>query len=433
MRILHYFLGFNRAGGLNRYAADLALAQTAAGHDVFTLCPQGCFFNPGHPEIKRIKNHKRIGCFALFGGAPVPLLEGIADPDMITNHPELSNENVTAFCDEVHPDVFHIHTWMGFPKELLIELKKRNVKIVFTTHDYFGLCPKVNFIDFDGQLCCEASDEKCSRCNCNAPSAGELALRNNPCLLKIKKILRPAVKLLKRQKNVPSGNFSVKNYKAVKEYYCNLLKMCDIIHCNSDVTAGVYNRLVSGITTRVVPLSHAGIRDERVKKQTVPEKIRIMFSGSAASYKGLPMLLDVLSGLYQDGFAEWQLDIWGNENHIKQENVWCRGLYSQEELKKILTSYDLLIVPSICFETFGFVVAEALSCGTPVLCSDTVGAKILVDKKMVFHGKDGLAMKLKDFFSDPEILLQQNAAICAAAPLKTMEEHANEIIDLYQC
>ena len=39
MKIIHYFPGFDRAGGLNRYAGDLALCQGRAGHDVYVLYP----------------------------------------------------------------------------------------------------------------------------------------------------------------------------------------------------------------------------------------------------------------------------------------------------------------------------------------------------------------------------------------------------------
>lgn len=54
--------------------------------------------------------------------------------------------------------------------------------------------------------------------------------------------------------------------------------------------------------------------------------------------------------------------------------------YAYEELTKIFEQTDVLVTPSIWFETFGFTVLEALSYGVPVVISGTVGAKdILVD------------------------------------------------------
>lgn len=49
--------------------------------------------------------------------------------------------------------------------------------------------------------------------------------------------------------------------------------------------------------------------------------------------------------------------------------------YSYMDLEKIFDETDLVIVPSIWRETFGYAVLEALSYGVPVLISGNVGAK----------------------------------------------------------
>ena len=55
--------------------------------------------------------------------------------------------------------------------------------------------------------------------------------------------------------------------------------------------------------------------------------------------------------------------------------------YPYSELKKIFDETDVLVAPSIWYETFGFTVLEALSYGVPVIISGNVGAKdILVQK-----------------------------------------------------
>jgi len=54
--------------------------------------------------------------------------------------------------------------------------------------------------------------------------------------------------------------------------------------------------------------------------------------------------------------------------------------YTYAELEMIFDKTDLLIVPSVWYETFGFQVLEALSYGVPVLVSGNVGAQdILAD------------------------------------------------------
>ena len=55
---------------------------------------------------------------------------------------------------------------------------------------------------------------------------------------------------------------------------------------------------------------------------------------------------------------------------------------------------DVLVVPSVWHETFGFIVLEALLQGTPCLVSDTVGAKDLVPQNCVFSSNNELIDKL---------------------------------------
>ena len=49
--------------------------------------------------------------------------------------------------------------------------KKLNIKTIFTSHDYFGICPKVNLIDLQGEICTDYDNGKnCIDCNRNGYS-----------------------------------------------------------------------------------------------------------------------------------------------------------------------------------------------------------------------------------------------------------------------
>ena len=52
--------------------------------------------------------------------------------------------------------------------------------------------------------------------------------------------------------------------------------------------------------------------------------------------------------------------------------------YDYSQLESIFDETDLLIAPSIWYETFGYTVLEALSFGTPVLVSSSVGARDVI-------------------------------------------------------
>ena len=58
-------------------------------------------------------------------------------------------------------------------------------------------------------------------------------------------------------------------------------------------------------------------------------------------------------------------------------------------LHKRFDKTDVLVAPSIWYETFGFTVLEALSYGVPVIVSDHVGAKDII-------GDNGVIVKAGD-------------------------------------
>lgn len=435
MRILHYYLGPHRQGGLNRYATDLASAQHKRGHDVFVLYPVGNFFPQKKAFISHGKKDRGIITFKLHGGLPITLLEGVLDPKMILeSQKKLPLHEIQRFCNDIQIDLLHIHTWMGFPEELLQEIKRRNIKVIFTTHDYYGLCPKVNFIDYKGLLCQNPCDESCSLCNASAPSENFLRIRNISFLMKIKNILKPLLKLHKKINNHAVAENPVvdeKNYQELFTYYRNLFLACDKIHYNSSVTESVFLKYIPELKGTVIPITHNGISDRRKIRTCKSTQVRIAMFGGEAPHKGLPMLLNVLNRINSCGLKNWTLDIWGTELKQKKGNITWNGYYSSDSEYDILEKVDLLIVPSLCFETFGFIVSEALSAGVPVLCSATVGAQILLSKNMIFQDERELEQKLSEILKNPDILLEESQIINSQKEILTISEHVNAMEFFY--
>lgn len=192
MRILHYTLGFApyRSGGLTRYAHDLMVAEIGLGHDVTALYSGGMRLLSKKTHIRRNRCLDGIAVYELCNPLPVPLLYGLPQNEAMIDDGVLDEGDVREFLDIVRPDVFHIHTLMGLHRKLVKMMKERGVKVVYTTHDYFGLCPKVNFIDDQGCLCREVSPTRCEECNKNARSVCFLRLRNSKWIVPFKGLLR---------------------------------------------------------------------------------------------------------------------------------------------------------------------------------------------------------------------------------------------------
>ncbi|MFI3314334.1 MAG: hypothetical protein R3Y04_01540 [Rikenellaceae bacterium] len=188
MRILHYTLGFppQRSGGMTKYATDLMIEESKQ-HKVALLYPSGYSFWSRKIKWKQTFRGE-IERFGLINTFPIPLLCGIKTPAHFRSIRSMSIVEMESLYANFKPDVFHVHTLMGLPKELLLFFKERGVKLVFTTHDYFGLCPKVNFINHKGQMCGGASQQRCAECNKSAKSTLYLRLRNSKIALRLKDI-----------------------------------------------------------------------------------------------------------------------------------------------------------------------------------------------------------------------------------------------------
>lgn len=190
MRILHYTLGLypHRTGGLNRYSTDL-IREQAKQHQVAVLMPGAWMPFCSRCFISKVRKQDGILCFYLRNALPQPLLFGIKTPDAFVGR-HISQTSFERFYEEFKPEVLHLHTLMGIPEDAIRFFKDKGVKIVYTSHDYFGICPKVNFIKPNGELCDGPAPDKCCVCNQQAPSVLFLRLRSSWMALKTRDFVR---------------------------------------------------------------------------------------------------------------------------------------------------------------------------------------------------------------------------------------------------
>jgi len=288
-----------------------------------------------------------------------------------------------------------------------------------------------------GYLCGVPSNAACSVCNLSAPSGRFLCWRNIPQFMKLKRFLMPLLKIIssfRERRTVPESERCVeeKDYASLYDYYRKLWMACDKVHFNSEVAEKIFRRFIPDLCGEVLPISHRCIKDRRRCRPVGGDVVRLCMIGGDAPYKGLPLLRQVLDELAGEGLKNWRLDVWGVDCRKSSGNVHYRGCFPPEKEQEALDATDMLVVPSIWNETFGFIVPEALSFGVPVLCSDTVGAEILVDHEMVYHGSAGLKKKLRDILGDPQKLHEVSRKICASGNILTMDVHAPEMERFYK-
>lgn len=437
MRILHFTLGLPpyRSGGLTKYAIDLMINQSAK-NEVSMLYSGGSDFFHKKSYITKCQSYKNISVYKLMNSVPVPLLYGIKEPLYFTGvNCKLDNLYLDYLYETVKPDILHIHTLMGLPLELVLYLKKKGVKIVYTTHDYYGLCLKVNFINSNNCFCQTNSGVNCAICNYFAPNIFFLKLRNLEIIYKIKKYVPK--KYLNKSKQNKIINVRIKNtndYNKLLEYYNKIFSKIDYYLFNSSVSESVYKSFLKIDNSVVLPITHNNILDNR-KTLILSENIILGFIGSAETYKGLPVLINALKNLYKSGICNWELHIYGNFKGVDSEcnKIKYKGTFKNNDIKQIYSNINLLVVPSIWKETFSLVTLEALSYGTPCLVSNNVGAKDLIkqiDSRFIFE-IGNIEEKLLSILNNISILIEYNKKILNFN-LLTSEKHTRDIISLYK-
>ncbi|MEW8983208.1 MAG: glycosyltransferase [Bacillus anthracis] len=455
MKILHISLGLPpyRTGGLTKYSVDLMHSQ-GQEHQVFLLYP-GKFTFSKRTAIKKNKPYGSISVYELVNPLPIPLLNGINQPEHFMK--EIDHKVYEEFLIELKPEVIHVHTLMGIHKEFFETAKKLDIKIVFTTHDYFGLCPKVNLMDSKGNICNDFDDGKsCIECNVNALSLPMIhVMQSYPYrYLKDSSIVRLLRKIKKNQAKNNTVATRVEReieeidvnlatyYIELRDYYLTIFKLIDYFHFNSSIAKEQFEKYLD-VNGKIVSISHQDISDyrqERKVKQRENEVVRLGYLGPIDTYKGFYALKNQLDSLNEKGYTNWHLRVYGdfiNDPDTYDPKYYTfYGRYNYDQLKDIFNEFDLLIIPSIWKETFGFIGLEAQSYGVPIMVSEYVGFKDLVqdgETGFIYKlNKDDFINKLSMILDDTSLLDYVNENLLKLDFPHLMEQHTKEIINLYQ-
>ena len=133
-------------------------------------------------------------------------------------------------------------------------------------------------------------------------------------------------------------------------------------------------------------------KKRRIFKKELIEKLNFMDNDFIFSFvstnhrlKGLDYLLDACKIAKGKGY-EFKLLVAGNgdERYFKKRveklglirNVIWLGVV--KDIEKVYCASDFFVYPTL-FDTFGHVILESLSCGTPVLCSRYAGASEIIE------------------------------------------------------
>ncbi|MGO5319679.1 glycosyltransferase [Bifidobacterium boum] len=375
MKILHYALGFPpyRSGGLTRYVMDLAEEQRKHGNDVNMMWPGEVLLSHRVPSIKQHRPYRGIGSYELRNSLPVVLDQPVGEPQAF-----IQSVNGTVYYDflaTIAPDVIHIHTLQGLHKEFVEAATELQIPTFFTTHDFFGLYPMNEIYPMDHEL----NDYESTLINQNAPKLHDLVIMQSRWVryLKSSVIARKCLAHLStndgHKKIAHSNPVTVKPYHVFREYEKNILEQIDCILYNSTISKIAYERYISPKRSMVQYLTHSALPTQRQQVE-LHSCFNVAFVGGIRPYKGLDFMLKVFSGKSSE-LGGFRLNVFGVQG---EDTETVRYLPKYSQFESAMKNMDVVIVPSMTYESFGFVVLEAIALGLPVLVSDVVGAKDLL-------------------------------------------------------
>lgn len=445
MKILHYFLGFPpyRSGGLTKYSFDLMTAQAQMGEQVSALWPGQMGLVSKKVHVRSRGKVQGVDSYELCGPLPVALDEGVADAEAYMT--PCQGQGYKAFLQQLQPDVIHIHTLMGLHTEFLDAAKALGIRTVFTTHDYYGICPKVTLYR-GGDACQNDGDcQNCVACNLQGLSLKKIwimqsglyrALKNTPVVKALRKRHRGAFFAEQPLPELPEGTDAAllaRQYRRLRQYYLDMLSKIDLIHFNSSLTESIYRRYMTPADSKVLTITHKDICDRRDLPHEASQTLRITCLAPAKPFKGYSVLRQALDGLWNEGKRDFVLRMFSPvDKPAPYMQVQEEG-FDHAQLPRIMAQTDVLVAPSVWYETFGFTVAEALSFGVPVIVSDRMGAKDVVgDGGIVIPA--GSVRELEDAIRSltPQKLETMRQQICRQPGMKAWDTFLEENRQLYQ-
>jgi len=163
-------LGVREGSGLNLSVSELAASLVERGHTVLYLrSGMDYSLKPGM-RIEMSEVWRGIGCFTLINSpnlAPGNL--NFRNPQSqisLAKQATLVSNWVQAFS----PDVIHIHALEGFPFDTIPALKTSGARIYITPHNYYYLCPQVDLLNKESQVCEDYEGGlRCTHCLDHAP------------------------------------------------------------------------------------------------------------------------------------------------------------------------------------------------------------------------------------------------------------------------
>jgi len=258
------------------------------------------------------------------------------------------------FLAKISPEVIHFHNlYYQFPFSLIKMALQFSPKVFFTAHDVmsFSYTKLSHFIDKKYNL------ENINKVNYHLSFSEQFKQSKKAFNPWRNLVIRYYFKYLNKIFSV-SGELK----KALEQ---NGFKNIEVIH--------------NGIDASAWQVSQGEI--EKLKKELgLANKKIILFAGRLSGYKGTRQIMIAMEQVIKAA-PEAVLLVLDSQNNYQnnQSYVYLAGAVSRAKMKYYYNFSDLVVVPSICFDSFPTINLEAMACHRPVIATIFGGSREVVE------------------------------------------------------
>jgi glycosyltransferase involved in cell wall biosynthesis len=427
LHIVHVISGYlpDDWGGTQLHLRDLCKEQQAKGHRVEIFARSG-----SEGEDFEVFQDS-------FEGVPVTRIRNnFSDVDRLEKlyHHPIIDAKFKYFLQTQKPDLVHVHHLTCLSSSMIDVSHSLGLPVVMTLHDFWMQCPRGQRIHPETMEICETLDRKtCRSCMRN------LWPHLIPKETKVPFLSRILGKRQEGEEVVGAWDSFMKGV---------------LSRCQALIFPATFHRdrfLEWGLDPKICKVVPHGLN-----KEAIPFRPRgkgpvrhIGFIGSVIPSKGVDVLLRafrVLVETLED--VELRLEIHGKVMDFhgdlcfqdeldslggKDGRVTFHGAYESKDLPGILESLDLLVIPSIWWETFCLTAREGALAGIPVVGTDLAGIGEAVREGLILGFKKGdvsdLVCQLKKLFENPEL---RDRMSHKRDLVRSMVDCAEETMAIYQ-
>lgn len=312
-------------------------------------------------------------------------------------------------------DVVHVVSGYLVGVQVIHAAKAAGIPVVLTLTEFWFMCFRLNLLKVNNEMCIgPESDEKCMRCIFEDQRRFRLPAQRAPTVMDA---------FWDVAKHAPFAHKQTAAVTRRRETLKAAVEAADMVICPSNFIISKFHEYDFD-TSKFVYLRHGLKSPPKTRplkdKRSADSELRLGFMGQIKAHKGVDLIIDAVLPLLDRG-ANISVNIWGASegNRVYSDSltqrtqnyptIHWRGRYKSEKVWDVLSSMDVLIVPSRWYENSPTVIIEAQTFKLPVITTRLGGMQELVNdgvNGLLFdlNNSDELREQIERFLDDPQLL-----------------------------